>query len=122
MISITRSLGDHYMKEWVIPDPYQSETIVEEGDILVLACDGLWDVVTNAQVANIINILQARAKEAANGDSNPNQAPSSPSGTNADPSKPAPIPGSAQHIAEALVNKAISARTKDNLSVMVVYL
>eukprot|EP01122_Echinamoeba_exundans_P015219 TRINITY_DN7128_c0_g1_i1.p1 TRINITY_DN7128_c0_g1~~TRINITY_DN7128_c0_g1_i1.p1 ORF type:complete len:293 (-),score=56.25 TRINITY_DN7128_c0_g1_i1:49-849(-) len=46
MIAITRSLGDHHMKQWLINEPHFYATELQETDTtLILACDGLWDVV-----------------------------------------------------------------------------
>lgn len=45
ILSVTRALGDHAMKEWVLGTPYHSESLLTPEDTLViLACDGLWDV------------------------------------------------------------------------------
>lgn len=42
MLAITRALGDHSMKREVIPDPYQTTTILrEDSRYLILACDGV---------------------------------------------------------------------------------
>lgn len=47
MIAITRSLGDHHMKQWLINEPHFQATELTDADtLLILACDGLWDVVT----------------------------------------------------------------------------
>jgi len=49
-IAITRALGDHLMKEYVISDPYVSMTPVTENDkFVIVACDGLWDVIEDQQ-------------------------------------------------------------------------
>lgn len=41
-IAITRALGDHLMKEYVISDPYVSMTPVTENDkFVIVACDGV---------------------------------------------------------------------------------
>ena len=43
MLAITRSLGDHELKEQIIGDPYTTETVLDDTDtILILACDGVW--------------------------------------------------------------------------------
>jgi len=44
-IIITRSLGDHMMKDYILGDPYyQYEKLSDKDTILIVACDGLWDV------------------------------------------------------------------------------
>ncbi len=42
-IAITRSLGDHLMKEYIISDPFCTSKIIEEGidEYLIVACDGV---------------------------------------------------------------------------------
>jgi len=45
-IMITRSLGDHLMKDFIIADPFVSHQKLTDVDTcLIIACDGLWDVV-----------------------------------------------------------------------------
>jgi len=45
-IAITRSLGDHLMKDFIIGDPYLShQDLIDKDTHLIVACDGLWDVV-----------------------------------------------------------------------------
>lgn len=55
-IAITRSLGDHLMKEYVIGDPFITEIDLEEDDQwLIVACDGLWDVIEDQQAMDLLN-------------------------------------------------------------------
>jgi len=55
VLAVTRSLGDHTMKDYVISDPYISEyELTEEDSHLVLACDGLWDVISDQEVCDIV--------------------------------------------------------------------
>jgi len=55
MIAVTRSLGDVEMKELIISDPYVSETQLKpEDNVLVIACDGLFDVMSDQEVINFI--------------------------------------------------------------------
>jgi protein phosphatase PTC1 len=52
IISLTRSLGDHNMKEWIINDPYYSEmNLTSKDKFLILACDGIWDVMTDQVIS-----------------------------------------------------------------------
>ncbi|EFC42107.1 phosphatase [Naegleria gruberi] len=57
VLSVTRSFGDHAMKEWVISDPYHSFVDLTDGeyDYLVLACDGVWDVISDQDSSNFIH-------------------------------------------------------------------
>jgi len=54
-IMITRSLGDHLMKEYIIGTPYvHFEKLTEKDTVLILACDGLWDVVSDQGAADLV--------------------------------------------------------------------
>ena len=69
ILAVARSLGDHLMKEYVIAKPYLSEYEVEykedtdqEGTtygygvrpFVILACDGLWDVVSDEDAVQLV--------------------------------------------------------------------
>jgi len=54
-LAVSRAIGDRDLKKWVIPDPDIYEESYKEGDILVLACDGVWDVMTNEEVATFVH-------------------------------------------------------------------
>jgi len=54
-IIITRSLGDHLMKEFIIGDPHlQWEKLTDKDTWLIVACDGLWDVVEDQPAVDFI--------------------------------------------------------------------
>jgi len=55
LLAVTRSLGDHEMKEFVIGAPYTSKIKLEPkmDAILVLACDGVWDVLEDQKVCEL---------------------------------------------------------------------
>jgi len=54
-IIITRSLGDHLMKEFIIGDPYMSHhKLTEKDNFLIVACDGLWDVIEDQQAVDFV--------------------------------------------------------------------
>ena len=57
VLSVTRSFGDHAMKEWVISDPYHSFVDLTDGeyDYLIMACDGVWDVMSDQDCVNLIH-------------------------------------------------------------------
>ncbi|KAK7692592.1 hypothetical protein QCA50_004223 [Cerrena zonata] len=64
VLAVTRSLGDSSMKEFVVGAPYTTETeLSEEDEFLILACDGLWDVLQDqeavAQVRHIADPAEA---------------------------------------------------------------
>jgi protein phosphatase PTC1 len=55
VLAVTRSLGDVTMKEWIIGDPYTTETELDEkDDFMILACDGLWDVCTDQVAVDLV--------------------------------------------------------------------
>lgn len=54
-LQVTRSIGDDDLKPAVTAEPEITETILSADDeYLVMASDGLWDVVSNADVISII--------------------------------------------------------------------
>lgn len=52
-LAVTRALGDFLFKPWVSADPALKETDAAPGDVLVIACDGLWDVLTDQQACEL---------------------------------------------------------------------
>jgi len=54
-IMITRSLGDHLMKEFIIGDPHLNYQELSDKDThLIVACDGLWDVVEDQPACDFL--------------------------------------------------------------------
>ncbi|KAK6463769.1 phosphatase 2C-like domain-containing protein [Scheffersomyces coipomensis] len=55
VLAVTRSLGDSYMKDLVIGKPFTTSTeITNEDDFLILACDGVWDVLSDLKACNFV--------------------------------------------------------------------
>jgi len=70
VLAVARSLGDHGLKEFVIGRPFLSSTTVEiesistktdraktpytDGEFLIVACDGLWDVVEDQEAVDLV--------------------------------------------------------------------
>eukprot|EP01119_Soliformovum_irregulare_P017608 TRINITY_DN5258_c0_g1_i1.p1 TRINITY_DN5258_c0_g1~~TRINITY_DN5258_c0_g1_i1.p1 ORF type:complete len:311 (-),score=83.17 TRINITY_DN5258_c0_g1_i1:47-979(-) len=55
ILAVTRSLGDISMKEFVTGEPYMTRTVLESTDThLILACDGLWDVVSDEEAIEMV--------------------------------------------------------------------
>jgi protein phosphatase PTC1 len=56
MLAITRALGDADLKEYVSGRPFTSEVVLDPSmdTHLILACDGLWDVVTDKECIDYI--------------------------------------------------------------------
>lgn len=56
MLAITRALGDAEMKDFIAGRPYTTETVLRPGEdqLLILACDGLWDVCSDQEACELI--------------------------------------------------------------------
>ncbi|KAJ8460878.1 hypothetical protein OPV22_033804 [Ensete ventricosum] len=109
VLAMSRSIGDHYLKPWIIPVP--EVTIVprcREDECLILASDGLWDVMSNEEVCDIARkrILLWHKK---------NGIVSSPVNHRGEEADPA-----AQAAADCLSKLAIQKGSKDNITVIVV--
>ncbi|GFP85025.1 protein kinase and pp2c-like domain-containing protein [Phtheirospermum japonicum] len=54
-LQVTRSIGDDDLKPFVTAEPEITETLLsDEDEYIVMASDGLWDVMSNTDVVNII--------------------------------------------------------------------
>lgn len=54
-LNLARSIGDFYLKRWVISDPYISNIKKNNCSYIVLASDGIWDVMNFNDVHNIVS-------------------------------------------------------------------
>ncbi|CAJ1973555.1 unnamed protein product [Sphenostylis stenocarpa] len=107
VLAMSRSIGDRYLKPWIIPDPEVTFLPrAKDDECLILASDGLWDVMTNEEVCDIARrrILLWHKK---NGSARPAER-----GEGIDPA--------AQAAAEYLSNRALQKGSKDNITVIVV--
>ncbi|XP_021275593.1 protein phosphatase 2C 77 [Herrania umbratica] len=107
VLAMSRSIGDRYLKPWIIPDPeVMFVPRAKEDECLILASDGLWDVITNEEACEVARkqILLWHKKH---GDKL-----SAERGEEVDPA--------AQAAAEYLSRLALSKGSKDNISVIVV--
>ena len=61
ILAVARSLGDHGLKEYVIAKPYVSETTLTkaEGQFVIVACDGLWDVMQDQEAVDMVREIAA---------------------------------------------------------------
>ncbi|KAI9209109.1 phosphatase 2C-like domain-containing protein [Polychytrium aggregatum] len=67
VLAVTRSLGDLAMKEWVLGNPYTTETVLDDDDtFLILACDGVWDVCTDQEAVDLIKDIAEPQQAAEN--------------------------------------------------------
>ncbi len=107
-LAVARALGDEgIIGVSATPDIY--EQTLQNGDIIVLACDGLWDVMTNKQVAQLVHT--AVQKQRAETLSAPGRWESVTDDGNAD------LMGA---ISRMLRDRAYDAGSRDNISVMVI--
>ncbi len=66
VLAVSRAFGNRLLKRYVVAEPEIQEDTIEEGvDFLILASDGLWDVVSNQEAVSIIESI-TDAEEAAN--------------------------------------------------------
>lgn len=55
MLAVSRSFGDHGLKQFVTAQPFTTETKLSGRDtFLVCACDGLWDVFEDQEVVDFV--------------------------------------------------------------------
>ncbi|PJF17039.1 hypothetical protein PSACC_03149 [Paramicrosporidium saccamoebae] len=66
MLAITRALGDAEMKDYIAGRPYTTETVIDrtKDSILILACDGLWDVCSDQEACDHIKDVTDTQKAA----------------------------------------------------------
>ncbi|CAN7130168.1 unnamed protein product [Brassica rapa subsp. narinosa] len=107
VLAMSRSLGDRYLKPYVIPEP--EVTFMprsREDDCLIIASDGLWDVMSNQEVCEVARkrILMWHKKHGA--------PPLAERGKGTDPA--------CQAAAEYLSVLALQKGSKDNISIIVV--
>ncbi|MBA0604055.1 hypothetical protein Godav_016745 [Gossypium davidsonii] len=54
VLAMSRSIGDRYLKPWIIPNPeVMFVPRVKEDECLILASDGLWDVISNEEACEV---------------------------------------------------------------------
>ncbi|KAI5065970.1 hypothetical protein GOP47_0018594 [Adiantum capillus-veneris] len=65
VLAMSRAIGDHFLKPYVIADPDVTMTARSDDDeCLILASDGLWDVVSNQDACTIARRCLAANREA----------------------------------------------------------
>uniref|UniRef100_A0A0E0A3L9 protein-serine/threonine phosphatase n=1 Tax=Oryza glumipatula TaxID=40148 RepID=A0A0E0A3L9_9ORYZ len=111
VLAMSRSIGDKYLKPYIIPVP--EVTVVaraKDDDCLILASDGLWDVMSNEEVCDAARkrILLWHKKNAATASTSSAQI----SGDSSDPA--------AQAAADYLSKLALQKGSKDNITVVVI--
>ncbi|OAY77206.1 putative protein phosphatase 2C 9 [Ananas comosus] len=106
ILAMSRAIGDSFLKPYVISEPEVTVTEREEGDeCLMLASDGLWDVVTNEMACSVARMCLRGA------------ASTSQVGVRADGAEGDKVCSDA---AMLLTKLALARRSADNVSVVVV--
>lgn len=63
ILAISRSIGDAHLKKWVVAEPETRVLDLEQDmEFLVLASDGLWDVVSNQEAVDTVLSVQGQRK------------------------------------------------------------
>lgn len=98
VLAITRSLGDSYIKSLVTEKPFTTATQLDASDeFLILACDGVWDVLLDAVACKYVRDTFAQQKAQS-------------------------LPYDPQAAAKRLCLLALENQTTDNVTAMVVRL
>ncbi|XP_050218870.1 protein phosphatase 2C 56-like [Mercurialis annua] len=99
VLAMSRAIGDHYLRPWIIPVPEITFTTrSDEDECLILASDGLWDVMSNEEVGDMARRLLRRWRRTI-------------ASTEIPP---------AQAVADNLTEIAYSRNSSDNISIIVV--
>jgi serine/threonine protein phosphatase PrpC len=54
VLAITRSIGDSMVKPYVIAHPHVETTQVSSSSVCIVACDGLWDVMSDEEAVRFV--------------------------------------------------------------------
>lgn len=100
VLAMSRAIGDRYLRPWIIPVPEVTFTArTDEDECLILASDGLWDVMTNEEVGEVArSILRRRRRSLSSTEEI----------------------SSTQVVADSLTEIAIGRNSTDNVSIIVV--
>ena len=91
ILAVSRSFGDHGLKQFVSARPFTTETeITSDCQFLAMCCDGVYDVMKDEDVVKFV------IEHSKGGQPNPK-------------------------IAQLLVNEALRLKTTDNVTAMVIY-
>ncbi|MCO5581152.1 hypothetical protein L7F22_035030 [Adiantum nelumboides] len=65
ILAVSRAFGDRFLKQFVVAEPELQEETIDDGvKFLILASDGLWDVVSNQDAVTLVEAIPD-AEEAA---------------------------------------------------------
>lgn len=124
-LASSRSLGDKQPKaiiapNAVIPNPEMKRVTIQKGDIIILACDGLWDVMTSQEAVKFVRENLNKSVEDLQ-KINPVPLVSTTKGVeSADNFKNEGNNNRLQEISRALRDAALLRDSRDNISVMII--
>ncbi|CAK9137044.1 unnamed protein product [Ilex paraguariensis] len=99
VLAMSRAIGDRYLRPWIIPVPEVTFTTrSDEDECLILASDGLWDVMSNNEVGEVARRVLRRQRRSVT----QNEIPA------------------AQAVADNLTEIAVGRNSSDNISIIVV--
>ncbi|XP_010247126.1 PREDICTED: probable protein phosphatase 2C 59 isoform X1 [Nelumbo nucifera] len=59
VLAVSRAFGDRLLKQFVVADPEIQEEVIDSSlEFLILASDGLWDVVSNEEAVSMIKSIE----------------------------------------------------------------
>ncbi|KAJ8448661.1 hypothetical protein Cgig2_010548 [Carnegiea gigantea] len=116
ILAMSRAIGDKFLKPVVISEPEITITRRhQEDECLILASDGLWDVISNELACKVA--CQCLRE----GSRSPPVAPGNPTNTEQDDADPNSTSLSQSSLAAALLTRlALGRESSDNISVIVV--
>eukprot|EP01133_Synstelium_polycarpum_P007041 gene7041-8187_t len=63
MLAVSRALGDSFLTPYVTPDPYLSSFTIKDSDkFLILACDGVWDLISDEEAVRLVSSIPDPSK------------------------------------------------------------
>ncbi|KAF5729614.1 protein phosphatase 2C 37 [Tripterygium wilfordii] len=110
MLAMSRAIGDNYLKPYVIPEPEVRVTErTAEDECLILASDGLWDVVSNETACGVARMCLGAQKP-----------PSPPGSPGSDAAVGSGSDKACSDAAILLTKLALARHSTDNVSVVVI--
>ncbi|XP_059634901.1 probable protein phosphatase 2C 6 [Cornus florida] len=99
VLAMSRAIGDWYLRPWIVPVPEITfMTRSDEDECLILASDGLWDVMSSDEVGEMARRFLRRRRRSMMDDEIP----------------------AAQVVAESLTEIAFGRNSSDNISIIVI--
>ncbi|KYR02224.1 protein phosphatase 2C [Tieghemostelium lacteum] len=141
ILSVTRSIGDKNLKEYVISDPsYICHSLASTDQFLIMATDGLWDVFTYQEVVDFILTGKFTQQDFQNQNSSGNNSSTTSvddsniglssstndinncnnsSNSNSDGDKP--TSSNSTSLSERLIDEAMRRNSKDNITLIIIF-